>query len=92
MDFDTFTLNGPSDTSETDGGKCQDSLTITTVNIIKSIVILLLIKGKKSKKQKSTNFRILVKVYLLYVEKILANIVYLILSKNRIVLSKKLKI
>ena len=40
LDFDTFTLNGPSDTSETDGGKCQDSLTITTVNI-KSIVILL---------------------------------------------------
>ena len=35
LDFDTFTLNGPSDTSETDGGKCQDSLTITTVNIIK---------------------------------------------------------
>ena len=46
LDFDTFTLNGPSDTSETDGGKCQDSLTITTVNIIKSILILLLIKAK----------------------------------------------
>ena len=85
MDFDTFTLNGPSDTSETDGGKCQDSLTITTVNIIKSIVILCTTyKRKKSKKQKSTDFRILVKVYLLYVEKIQANIVLIIFIMSRL--------
>ena len=31
LDFDTFTTNGPVDTSETNGGQCQDSLTISTV-------------------------------------------------------------
>ena len=31
LDFDTFTTNGPVDTTETNGGECQDSLTITTV-------------------------------------------------------------
>ena len=49
LDFDTYTLNGPSDTSETDGGKCQDSLTITTVDIIKLYDITIKAKIQRNK-------------------------------------------
>ena len=40
MDFDTFTTNGPVDTSETNGGECQDSLTISTVKNYEIITLL----------------------------------------------------
>ena len=42
LDFDTFTTNGPSDTSETGGGACQDILTTTTVSN-KTIIITFLL-------------------------------------------------
>ena len=34
LDFDQFTIIGPADTIETDGGACQDTLTTTTVRIM----------------------------------------------------------
>ena len=44
MDFDTFTTNGPSDTSETGGGACQDILTTTTVNTLPFLLLDLFFK------------------------------------------------
>ena len=34
LDFEQFTLNGPADSIETDGGKCNDLFTVTVSNTL----------------------------------------------------------
>ena len=34
LDFEQFSTNGPADTIETDGGRCQDVLNIQTVGYV----------------------------------------------------------